>query len=131
MNATHVERTAEQEPQEREPQEVQRSRRNWSARFDDATGTAHLEVRLERKKTGWKSYVKHTVGNGKDHVVQRGASERHADERAARAAFERACAAAVAAKWQRRASRAFRSAPDAFTLASLPKPTAASAKRST
>jgi hypothetical protein len=98
-----------------------KERRNWSVRFDDAAGNAHLEVRLERKKTGWKTYMIHTTGEGKQRVQSRGATEKHGDERSARAAFDRAVAAALQAKWAR-TPRTFNAKPDAFTLTILLKP---------
>lgn len=100
-----------------------RERRSWAVVMEDGAG-ARLEVRLERRKDGWRTLARHVVGSGKARKVARGVTEQHADEASAKAAQAKVVAAAEKSGWKRREARGggFVGKPDAFTLATLPKP---------
>jgi hypothetical protein len=114
---------AAQETKAKAPKE----RRTFGAGFVDAAGN-RLEVYMQKRADGsFRTYVRHVAitGKGKSakRSITRGASETHADEKSARAAWERAQSAAEKTGWSRKERRAgFAAKPDEFDLASLPKP---------
>lgn len=102
---------------------TKRDRHSWATHFDGGKDE-RLEVRLEHRRDGtWKTLVKHVAGSGKNKKTARGGTEMHTDEKAACAAYDKAVTTAEKAGWRRHEGRGgFAARPDAFTLATLPKP---------
>jgi hypothetical protein len=101
-----------------------RERRSWSTVLIDGSGS-RLAVRLEKRKDGFKVLALHVTGTGKKKAVTRGATSTHAAEADAKKAQETIVEAALKSGWAKTTPRGgFESKPDAFTLASLPKPKA-------
>jgi hypothetical protein len=103
-----------------------KERRSWSVALDGGKDE-RLTVALEKRRDGtWRTFARVTVGTGKARKHVRGATAQHADERQGRAAQEALVARATKDGWRRREPRGggFAARPDAFTLATLPKPTA-------
>jgi hypothetical protein len=105
---------------------TKKERRSWSVRLEGGKDE-RMEVRLERRKDGWRTFALHSTGAAKNRKHARGETKMHADERSARAAWDALTAAAIKTGWRRRESRGggFAARPDAFTMATLPKPTGA------
>jgi hypothetical protein len=104
--------------------EKKRERRSWSTVLIDGSGS-RLAVRLEKRKDGFKVMALHITGTGKKRAVTRGATSAHSAEAEAKKAQEAIVEAALKSGWAKTTPRGgFESKPDAFTLASLPKPKA-------
>lgn len=114
--------TSTQEAEAPKAAEKTKERRSWTTVLEDPSG-ARLEVRLEKRRDGWRTYARHVVGTGKSRKVQRGATEAHIDEQAARSAQGKLVAAAEKTGWRKRSPRGgFTAKADAFDLAHLPAP---------
>jgi hypothetical protein len=120
---TKTETAAPVEKKARVPRDPNAPAKSFGTTLTDAKKN-QLRFRADQKKGGWVTYVEHvTIAKDGTKDKTRGASSRHESREAAEKELNSGVAVAVKDGWQKvSGGGGFRSQPDKFTLAELPKP---------